>query len=272
MSACSGYAATRSPVTSRLAGSLLLGLVLFLGAEGLEGQSLEARIDRVSDGEVMFRFDARPGVYRCGDRHEGWMRTDPSEPMDWGNWRREDCVTGPVWVWMRLDDGEPEELRSRLGGFDGRRSGQDLGEVTPAEAADYLMEVAGVAERRVAERALGSAVIADGVDLGPRLLELARDVRRPQNVRTSAVFWLGQAVTEVALDGLRDIVEDDADMEVREAAVFAISQRDQEEAFPVLRDLALSDAHTELRKSAFFWLAQMDDPRVLELFEEILAR
>ncbi len=230
------------------------------------GQDLARRVAAV-EGGVLFQFATRPGIYRCGNGSQGWSYTDNED------WRmRPGCVGGPAWVWMEVEDGEPMRLRAQVGGFEGRRSGEDLGDVPPSEAADFLMGLAEGADPRLAERALGAAVMARDVELGDRLLGLARDTARPQKVRTSAVFWLGQAATDRALEGLRGLVADDPDLEVREAAVFAISQREGDEAFPILRDIALSDAHPEVRSSAFFWLAQMDDPRVLDLFEEILRR
>src|SRR5690606_2227582 len=57
-------------------------------------------------------------------------------------------------------------------------------------------------------------------------LALARDEAVPGRVRKSAVFWVGQAVSERATLGLSELVEDDdVDLDARETAVFALSQR-----------------------------------------------
>lgn len=213
----------------------------------------------------MFHFDTRPGIYRCGDGSRGWSL---SKDNDWQ--MRPDCVSGPLYVWVRSSGGAVSAIRTRIGPFEIERAGTELGPVPPAVAADFLMELAQRAEADVAEQALGAAVVGEGVELGQPLLALARDRSRPARVRKSAVFWLGQAASEVSLRGLERLALDDPDLDVREAAVFAISQRGAEEAFPILRDLALSEAHPELRSSAFFWLSQMEDPRVLDFFEKIL--
>ena len=115
------------------------------------------------------------------------------------------------------------------------------------------------------------AVIARDVVTWPRVLEIARNHDRPEDVRETAVFWLGQLAGDKATEGLTSIVEDDdEDMDVREAAVFALSQMDNRKSADSLMKIARSNRHPELRKSAMFWLAQSDDPEVLDFFEEIL--
>ncbi len=70
---------------------------------------------------------------------------------------------------------------------------------------------------------------------------------------------------------LEGVVQDPIeDLELRKHAVFALSQRPDEESLPALLRLARTHSHPEIRATAMFWLSQKDDPRVLELFEEIL--
>src|SRR5690606_17155005 len=83
--------------------------------------------------------------------------------------------------------------------------------------------------------------LAEGVDPWRELLALARDEAVPGRVRKSAVFWVGQAVSERATLGLSELVEDDdVDLDARETAVFALSQRPDAEAVPALIDIARS--------------------------------
>ena len=104
------------------------------------------------------------------------------------------------------------------------------------------------------------------------MLTLARDGSIPRDTRRAAVFWLGQAAEEAATRGLVSVVEDAGAIEIREHAIFALSQRDDEAAFQALVRIARSSPEPALREKALFWLGQRDgDPRVLDLFEEILT-
>ena len=124
----------------------------------------------------------------------------------------------------------------------------------------------------VAKEALFPATLAQGVSPWPRLLQIAKDDRRPLEVRTSAVFWLGQGTADEATKGLADIVDADGDRDVRKSAVFSLSQRPKDEAVPALLRIARTHRDPELRRSAIFWLGQTRDPRVLAYFEEVLLR
>ena len=148
----------------------------------------------------------------------------------------------------------------------------DLGRVTPDEAAEYLLRVAETARESVAEDAVFPAFLADGVEVWPRLIDLARDRRRPEDVRSQALFWVGQEAAGVGTEGLADVARDeDEDQQIREAAVFALSQRPESEGLPILMALARDAQDQKTRQSAMFWLAQSDDPEVLDFFEEILT-
>jgi len=227
-------------------------------------ESLPRRISEAPDGKVAFRYASRPGVYGDGDQIiEGKIH---------GRWRSE-LSEGPVQVVLTLKDRDILRLKSSVGGTWPPRSATDLGTVSPAEAADYLLWLAAHEEKEdVGEDAIHAATLAKDVEVWPRLLPLAKDRERPREIRKAAVFWLGQAAGDVVTAQLGDFVEDDdEDLEVRESAVFSLSQRPSDEAIPALSRIARTNSHPKLREEALFWLAQHDDPRVVELFEEILT-
>ena len=125
--------------------------------------------------------------------------------------------------------------------------------------------------RSVAEETILPAILARDVVVWPRLLEIAREDDLDDDVRRSAVFWLGHLAGEKAIEGLVALVDDDdEDMEVREMAVFALSQREGRVNTGRLVTIAKTNPHPQIRKQALFWLAQRDDPEVLDIFEEIL--
>lgn len=225
------------------------------------GADLDARVRGADAEEVAFRYETHDDVRRCGN---GWSRG--------GNWDRADCWSGPAEVVLELRSGEVVDLDVEIvrAGEDSPRGVQNLGEVEPEVAANYLLSLVERTRPSVAEDAIGAAVMADEVVLWPELLEFARDRSLDGDVRTSATFWVGQASADEAVVGLREIADDDPDTDVREAAVFAISQRDEEQAVPILMEIAQDSDNADVRRSAFFWLAQHDDPRVLDFFERVL--
>ncbi|MEZ4414376.1 MAG: HEAT repeat domain-containing protein [Gemmatimonadota bacterium] len=231
-------------------------------APGVAGQTLAGRLRQAEDGQAFFTYPAKEGIYTCGRGERGWDRG--------GGPLRPGCWTGPVEVRLRIEAGTVQRLRSGIADPERAPSGVDLGSYGGAEAAEWMLTLAEVAEEEVAEQALGAAAMAADTEIWPRLLELARDGARGQQLRKQAVFWLGQEASDRVLEGLGALAREDPELEVRKAAVFALSRRTPDESFPVLRDLALSDADPALRADALFWLAQMDDPRVLELFERVL--
>jgi HEAT repeat protein len=141
------------------------------------------------------------------------------------------------------------------------------------DAASYLLSLARQDNSPAAKKAIFPAMLADSVTLWPDLLKIAKDANVSRKVRSSAVFWLGQAAGDAATKGLTDLVDDGgADREVRESAVFALSQRPKDEGVPALIRIAKQNPDPELRRKAIFWLGQSDDPRALSLFEELLTR
>jgi hypothetical protein len=231
---------------------------------------LAARVAAAPDGEVRMTFAARPGL--C-DGHHRYGSDDDDADIEWDD----DCDDGPVHMVLWVTAHEPTRLRVHLGGHWRPRPAveiTDLGEVSSAAAADYLLSLAEQKTTRVGREAIFAATIADSatnVRIWPRLFALARDETKPSETRKQAVFWLGQAAAN-ATAGLDSLVSDNhVDREVRESAIFALSQRPRDEAVPILINVAKNNPDPDLRRKAMFWLGQTGDPRALALFEAILT-
>jgi HEAT repeat protein len=113
-------------------------------------------------------------------------------------------------------------------------------------------------------------VLADAPDPWPLLLRIARDDERPRNVRSSALLWLSNAVTDHLGISRRDGRESDDD-QVREQAVFVLSQRPRSESVPELIDIARVAKNPAARRAAIFWLGQTGDRRAADVFAELLG-
>jgi len=257
--------------------TILSCLVVLAGvpvAAAASGRDVARRVADWNDGTVWMTFASRDGV--CGDGR-GSISFDGSRfhsnctHDDW-EWKR-DCDEGPVRVSLKVRDGEVVRIKTRVGGSWREADVEvlDLGEVTPQDAADFLLDLTKNARESVAEDAILPAILARDVVVWPGILEVARDDARPEDVRRSAIFWLGQLAGDKTTEGLVKLVEDDdEDLEIREAAVFALSQGREKESMRYLIQIARTNRHPQLREHALFWLAQRDDPEVLDLFEQIL--
>jgi len=250
---------------------VLLSLpILFWTAVALANPIADAARDLDDNAALVFTFDARDGVRGNGrtiqidDDRFYYRRTGYDRPLE----------DGPVRIEVRYRDGRPRDLDTRVGGRAPRLRSQDvdLGHMAPETAVEFLLDLARNHRGEAAEEAVFPTVLARGVEVWPELLELARDRDHNAEVREQAIFWLGQAAGDAAVEDLGEIAEDDEEeIEVRESAIFALSQQDSEVAITRLLRVASRNDHPEVRQSAFFWLAQHDDPRVLDLFEEILT-
>ena len=251
-----------------------LAALLLLGVSPAAGQ-LARQVSQAPDGQVRMTYAAREGVVGNGRDIISW-------DCDGGNCRsqhmqgrsndgdeaRWPCDTGPVRVTLWVRGGEVQSLRVAVGGAfrAGAGTTTDLGTVPAAEAARYLLTLD-------VKHAVFAAALADSATIWPELLRMAKDTRRPRDVRRQAVFWLGQAAEEAATRGLEELIDSDMpDRDVQESAVFAISQRPREEGVPTLIRVAKTHRDPQIRRKAIFWLGQSEDPRALALFEELLTK
>lgn len=251
---------------------LTVGMATLLSTtmvDGTAAQSIGSQVASVTDGFVMMSFAAREGV--CGTGRNIQMRHRDDEDVYWEN----DCEPGPVRVLLEVRNGEIADIDTYVGGrwrSDAARA-TDLGTVSAPDAADYLLSLVATLPAEPAKDAIFPALIADSVEVWPELLRVAKDESMARGVRKSAVFWVGQAAAEEAVEGLANIVDEDAgDLEVKQHAVFALSQMDNDESVPILIRIARTHESAAVRKRAMFWLGQSEDPRALDLFEEILLR
>lgn len=225
---------------------------------------IEDAVASMDEGRIYLEFASREGVY--GDGRNVITHGDHDFTCD--------CEEGPARVRIRMRRGEIRDLKVTVGGqWRGMRDVDvDLGEVPVAAAREYFLKLAQTAREGIAQDAVLALSLADDETIWRDVLDLARNRDLDREVRGSAVFWTGQFAAEAATAGLADIVDDeDEDIEVRETAVFALSQRPDDESVPALTRLARNHEHPRIRRSAIFWLAQHDDdPRVLDLFEDIL--
>jgi hypothetical protein len=234
-------------------------------------QELTQRVAAVETGSVTFTYAARPEAQIC-DRG---ISIRGGRVM-WGGRNRGDfamrCTSGTVSVELRVAGGLVREVDVLELDDVVEPETVDLGTVSAEEAAAYFLSLARAdGSDDAAEDAVLAAVLADVDAIWRELLEIARDSSIPQDVRSAALFWLGQEAGDAVTSGIAAIAADEREeQDVREAAIFALSQRPDDVGVEPLMELARTAREAETRRAAMFWLAQSDDPRVLAFFEEVL--
>lgn len=252
-------------VAACLAGALL-------APANLSSQNLAQQVARVGDGTARLTYPTRPDVLICdqgikmGEHQMMWHSRDwDDEPAN--------CRPGPAEIEVRVRSGSVREIEVVRRIQDRTDGATDLGTVSARQAVDFLLDAARTGGRsgRGEEDAVFPAALADVEAVWEDFLVMARDDSVDKDVRTSALFWVGQEAANVVTDGLAEVaLDEEEDQEVREAAVFALSQRPADEGVPILMEVARTAKEAETRRSAMFWLAQSEDERVYAFFEEVL--
>ena len=239
------------------------------------GQSLANRVASAAGRSIQFSYPARPGV--CGDGRT-FISTGGNFYGSFSSNSSEQCVAGPVRVVADLADRNVIALRTFVGGVTPIVDAgvTSLGTVTPADATDYLLGVASRADGRVGRDAIFAALLADGVDLSARLLDIGRDVNRPLETRRAALYGLvrsdaaqldriGSALIQIATN------ENDA-QGVRTEALSVLSRLDHGAGVQPLVQLATGNITSWVGKESMTVLARSGDPRARQFLRATVQR
>jgi hypothetical protein len=255
--------------------ALRWSLSLIVMTTSLSAQQIADRVAAVGNGSATFHFTARPGV--CGDGQHFIRVGRHSYQGSWSSETRYSaCEIGPVQVRMTVHDGTVERVETWVGPLRSRDA-QDLGAVSAADAARYLLGIAARGNAYASPKAIFPAVLADSATVWPSLLTIAHDMQGRSNAtRQDAMFWLSRYAAG-ATAGRRnspfDEDDDDADSgseDLKSHAVFVLSQLPHGEGVENLLEVARTNKDPHVRSKALFWLGQSGDPRALSLFESIL--
>lgn len=258
--------------------AFVLGAGLPAGA-----QSLERQLAAQADGPTQFHFAARAGV--CGNGRTFLRADDDTWYGSWssssdGGMRGEDCERGPVRVVVTRAGRDIVKVQTYAGPLTSDPDdGRDLGAMPAAEAAGYLLSLAGSAEGRPAREALLPAMLADSARVTPSLLTIARNPALSRDLRRSALSWLarrrakpggvGAAVVAKTLDAtVRDRDEPES---LRQSAMNLIAQENRGEGIPALIAFA-GDRDAWISRQALSSLSRSGDPRARAFVRAAVAR
>ncbi|MEA2765780.1 MAG: hypothetical protein QOK07_2184 [Gemmatimonadaceae bacterium] len=241
-----------------------------------DAQTLANRVASASGRSVQFSYPARAGV--CGDGRSYISTGSGNFYGSYSTNGSDQCVAGPVRVVADIADRNVIALRTYVGGTNPvvDASASNLGTVTSADATDYLLGVASHADGRVGRDAIFAAVLADGVDLSARLLDIGRDQNRPLETRRAALSGLGR--TDVAqLDrvgaALVQIATNEGDAQgVRTTALSVLSRLDHGAGIQPLVQLASGNITSWVGRESMTVLARSGDPRARQFLRSTVQR
>jgi HEAT repeat protein len=241
----------------------------------VDAQSLANRVASAGGRPVQFSYPARPGV--CGDGRT-FISTGGNYYGSFSSNTAEQCVAGPVRVVADLADKNVIALRTFVGGVTPviDPGVTNLGTVTAADATDYLLGVASRGDGRVGRDAIFAALLADGVDLTTRLLDIGRDANRPLETRRAALHGLVRS-DAAQLDrigsSLIQIATNESDAQgVRTEALSVLSRLDHGAGVQPLVQLATSNINSWVGKESMTVLARSGDPRARQFLRTTVQR
>jgi len=240
------------------------------------GQSLANRIASASARSVQFTYAARPGV--CGDGRTYISTGSGNFYGSFNSDAADKCQPGPVRVVIDLADRNVVAVRTFVGALSVATDAgvADLGNVNPAEAAEYLLGVAARADGRVGRDAIFAALLGDKVDATSRLLEIGRDQNRPLETRRAALSGLVRSeAPEVDRVGaaLVQIATNENDVQgVRTQALSVLSRLDHGAGIQPLVQLASGNINSWIGRESMRVLSSSGDPRARQFLRSTAQR
>ena len=250
-------------------------LALFAAAPSARAQSLANRIGSAGDRPVQFSYKARPGV--CGDGRT-YISTAPGNFYgSYSSSTSDGCQSGPVRVVLDLADRNVVALRTFVGGADAADGGvTNLGTVTPAEAAEYLLAVASRADGRVGRDAIFAALLGDSVEVSSRLLDIGRDQASPLETRRAALSGLGRSdsrnLDRVGASLVQIATNENDVQQVRSQALSVLSRLDHGAGIQPLIQLASGNTTSWMGRESMRVLSSSGDPRARQFLRTTAQR
>ncbi|MCX6566011.1 MAG: HEAT repeat domain-containing protein [Candidatus Aminicenantes bacterium] len=104
-----------------------------------------------------------------------------------------------------------------------------------------------------------------------KITEIAKTEKDPE-IRSKALFWLGQAEGEKAMPILLEAYKTTDNVKIKQQIIMSLAQSDGTKAVPALIDLARKETNFELKKQIIFWLGQSDNPEAAKFLQELIEK
>lgn len=254
------------------------GLATLVGCAGLTAQgALRSRVEGGGDGKVQFRFAARSDVCGLGQAFQvGRSYFVNNGPGLTDGWDRA-CRRGPVVVRVTRAGGQVVGVETEIAPESTVEGVNDLGAVSAAGAAEYLLDLAVRADGRPGREAILPAVLADSATVWPGLLAIGKNRDVSRSVRQNALSWLGRELDRVTVeDGRRasaalvTIASDPEEtLSIRQQAVSVLARNQRADLTALTRMATGPDSW--LRDAAVQAMANSGDPRARDFLRTALG-
>jgi HEAT repeat protein len=226
---------------------------------------------------VQFRFAARSDVCGLGQAFQvGRSYFVNNGPGLTDGWDRV-CRRGPVVVRVTRAGGQVVGVETEIAPETTVEGVNDLGAVSAAAAAEYLLDLAVRADGRPGREAILPAVLADSATVWPGLLTIGKNRDVSRSVRQSALSWLGRELDRVSVeDGRRasaalvTIASDPEEtLSIRQQAVSVLARNQRADLTALTRMATGTDSW--LRDAAVQAMANSGDPRARDFLRTALG-
>jgi TolA-binding protein len=132
-----------------------------------------------------------------------------------------------------------------------------LAQTRDSRVAGVLRDLVRNGSRELQKNAVFSLSQLGGDQGYGALRELAQSDNTPEEIRSDAIFWLGQRPSTENSQFLRDLFKRVRSHELKDKIIFSLSQQRNSGSEQWLLDVAVDNNETvEIRKQALFWAAQ----------------
>lgn len=244
------------------------GLALLVIAAGTaSAQTLERRVAGAPDGNVTFYFASRADV--CGDGRN-YIRADDMWMGSFNNGvRATECQRGPIRVLLVRDGREVLRISAFAGPVAEEPGATNLGAVAAADAAAWLLGIAGRIDGRPGRDAIMPAALADSALVTRELLAIARNADRSRELRRSALSWVvrrrgerGELTADEVSRTLVTIARDETEVRtVRDQALSSLARLESQSSLDALVSMTTGTTEAWLARRAVEMMANSGDPR-----------
>lgn len=144
-----------------------------------------------------------------------------------------------------------------------------LGEKNSQESVDFLEDIFEKADEELGKD-LVFVLYSHDNDSIPEFLKDVSLGNYEDEVRESAIFWLGNIKDKRSLNYLKEIYNRSDNTEIKKKVIFAIQLSDSDESVEELIKIAKNEDSREVRKSAIFWLGQKASEKSIAALKDMV--
>lgn len=144
-----------------------------------------------------------------------------------------------------------------------------LGEKDAQESVDFLKDMFERSDEELGKDLVFVLYSHDNASI-PEFLKKVSLGNYENEVRESAIFWLGNIKDKKSLEYLKEIYNKTNDFEIKKKVIFSFQLSDSDEAVEELIKIAKTEDNREVRKSAIFWLGQKASEKSITALKDVV--